>query len=151
MFILEWMGKHSLSIFILITSNIAVILLQGFYWRDPHNNIVSTDLIHQLLARKHLWPYYIWCCLEELRLPFFAEFSWIGSLGCDTIRTEMISQLPEFLIQVRSLSSIIIWEVIILHYYLGPLKEQMLYCIKYNWHTRQIYSLLMALDKIEKI
>lgn len=40
MFILEWMGKHSLTIFILITSNIAVILLQGFYWRDPHNNIV---------------------------------------------------------------------------------------------------------------
>ncbi|XP_070043330.1 uncharacterized protein LOC107786738 isoform X1 [Nicotiana tabacum] len=40
MFILEWMGKHSLSIFILITSNIAVILIQGFYWRDPRNNIV---------------------------------------------------------------------------------------------------------------
>lgn len=40
MFVLEWMGKHSLSIFILITSNIVVILIQGFYWRDPHNNIV---------------------------------------------------------------------------------------------------------------
>ncbi|XP_049375002.1 uncharacterized protein LOC125840058 isoform X1 [Solanum verrucosum] len=40
MFVLEWMGKHSLSIFILITSNIAVIFIQGFYWRDPQNNIV---------------------------------------------------------------------------------------------------------------
>lgn len=40
MFVLEWMGKHSLSIFILITSNIAVIFIQGFYWRDPENNII---------------------------------------------------------------------------------------------------------------
>ncbi|KAJ8570983.1 hypothetical protein K7X08_037955 [Anisodus acutangulus] len=50
MFVLEWMGKHSLSIFILITSNIAVILLQGFYWRDPQNNIVGwvvTQFVHK--------------------------------------------------------------------------------------------------------
>lgn len=37
---LEWMGKHSLAIFILITSNIVVIAIQGFYWEDPENNIV---------------------------------------------------------------------------------------------------------------
>lgn len=37
---LEWMGKHSLSIFILVTSNIAVIAIQGFYWKAPENNIV---------------------------------------------------------------------------------------------------------------
>lgn len=42
MFVLEWMGKHSLGIFILIISNVAVILIQGFYWRDPHNNIVRS-------------------------------------------------------------------------------------------------------------
>ncbi|XP_060176211.1 uncharacterized protein LOC132606649 isoform X1 [Lycium barbarum] len=50
MFVLEWMGKHSLSIFILITSNITVILIQGFYWRDPHNNIVRwvvTQFVHK--------------------------------------------------------------------------------------------------------
>ncbi|KAG5582017.1 hypothetical protein H5410_052644 [Solanum commersonii] len=50
MFILEWMGKHSLSIFILITSNIAVIFIQGFYWRDPQNNIVRwivTQFVHK--------------------------------------------------------------------------------------------------------
>ncbi|KAL3326387.1 hypothetical protein AABB24_037192 [Solanum stoloniferum] len=50
MFVLEWMGKHSLSIFILITSNIAVILIQGFYWRDPQNNIVRwivTRFVHK--------------------------------------------------------------------------------------------------------
>ncbi|XP_028553021.1 heparan-alpha-glucosaminide N-acetyltransferase isoform X3 [Dendrobium catenatum] len=38
--ILEWMGRHSLSIFILVPSNIAIIILQGFYWRTPKNNIV---------------------------------------------------------------------------------------------------------------
>ncbi|EYU37964.1 hypothetical protein ABFS82_02G007100 [Erythranthe guttata] len=39
-FVLEWMGKHSLSIFILVTSNIVVITAQGFYLKSPHNNIV---------------------------------------------------------------------------------------------------------------
>ncbi|XP_070042296.1 uncharacterized protein [Nicotiana tomentosiformis] len=50
MFVLEWMGKHSLGIFILIISNVAVILIQGFYWRDPHNNIVRwivTRYVHK--------------------------------------------------------------------------------------------------------
>jgi len=41
---LEWMGVHSLSIFILLTSNLAIILLQGFYWRTPENNIVSATM-----------------------------------------------------------------------------------------------------------
>ncbi|KAJ8452968.1 hypothetical protein Cgig2_014731 [Carnegiea gigantea] len=44
LFGLEWMGVHSLSIFILLTSNIAIILLQGFYWRTPENNIVSATM-----------------------------------------------------------------------------------------------------------
>ncbi|KAF2302077.1 hypothetical protein GH714_032379 [Hevea brasiliensis] len=38
---LEWMGKHSLSIFVLVTSNIAIIAIQGFYWNKPENNIKS--------------------------------------------------------------------------------------------------------------
>ncbi|CAK9315308.1 unnamed protein product [Citrullus colocynthis] len=38
--VLEWMGKHALSIYILVISNILVIGLQGFYWRSPNNNIV---------------------------------------------------------------------------------------------------------------
>ncbi|XP_057436679.1 uncharacterized protein LOC130729070 [Lotus japonicus] len=37
--VLEWMGKHSLSIFVLVSSNLAVISIQGFYWRKPENNI----------------------------------------------------------------------------------------------------------------
>ncbi|XP_027184852.1 heparan-alpha-glucosaminide N-acetyltransferase-like [Coffea eugenioides] len=44
--VLEWMGKHSLSIFILVTSNIAVIMIQGFYWRAPENNIVHWIITH---------------------------------------------------------------------------------------------------------
>lgn len=42
---LEWMGKHSLSIFVLVSSNLAVIAIQGFYWRKPENNIVSKDIV----------------------------------------------------------------------------------------------------------
>ncbi|XP_051131683.1 uncharacterized protein LOC127251822 isoform X2 [Andrographis paniculata] len=38
--VFEWMGKHSLGIFILITSNIVVIAAQGFYFGAPENNIV---------------------------------------------------------------------------------------------------------------
>nr|GEW35478.1 heparan-alpha-glucosaminide N-acetyltransferase-like isoform X1 [Tanacetum cinerariifolium] len=38
-FAFEWMGKHSLSIFVLVTSNLIVIALQGFYWKSPHNNV----------------------------------------------------------------------------------------------------------------
>lgn len=38
---LEWMGLHSLSIFVLISSNLAIIAIQGFYLTVPENNIVS--------------------------------------------------------------------------------------------------------------
>lgn len=44
--VLEWMGKHSLGIFIIITSNIAVIAIQGFYWKVPENNIVHWIVSH---------------------------------------------------------------------------------------------------------
>ncbi|XP_057517767.1 uncharacterized protein LOC130798685 [Amaranthus tricolor] len=37
---LEWMGVHALSIFVLLTSNLAIIVLQGFYWRTPDNNLI---------------------------------------------------------------------------------------------------------------
>nr|KYP53560.1 Heparan-alpha-glucosaminide N-acetyltransferase [Cajanus cajan] len=37
---LEWMGKHALSIFVLVSSNLAVIAIQGFYWTQPENNII---------------------------------------------------------------------------------------------------------------
>lgn len=39
-YVLEWMGQHSLSIYILVASNIAIIVIQGFYWRTSQNNIV---------------------------------------------------------------------------------------------------------------
>ncbi|XP_058785715.1 uncharacterized protein LOC131660490 [Vicia villosa] len=44
--VLEWMGKHSLSIFVLVSSNLAVIAIQGLYWRKPENNI-----IHLIVSR----------------------------------------------------------------------------------------------------
>ncbi|KAL8248415.1 hypothetical protein R6Q59_005283 [Mikania micrantha] len=43
---LEWMGKHSLSIFILVTSNLIVIAVQGFYWKAPRNNIIYWVVSH---------------------------------------------------------------------------------------------------------
>lgn len=39
---LEWMGIHSLTIFVLISSNIAVVVLQGFYWKTPENNLIHS-------------------------------------------------------------------------------------------------------------
>ncbi|KAL3539096.1 hypothetical protein ACH5RR_002462 [Cinchona calisaya] len=45
-YVLEWMGKHALSIFVLIISNIAVIMIQGFYWKAPENNIVHWIVSH---------------------------------------------------------------------------------------------------------
>lgn len=43
-YLLEWMGNHALSIFVLISSNLAIIAIQGFYFHTPENNIVSVKL-----------------------------------------------------------------------------------------------------------
>ncbi|KAM1457882.1 hypothetical protein ACFX13_035861 [Malus domestica] len=48
-YVLEWMGIHSLTIFVVVTSNLAVIAIQGFYLADPQNNIVHwiiTRFVH---------------------------------------------------------------------------------------------------------
>ncbi|KAH9658248.1 DUF1624 domain-containing protein [Citrus sinensis] len=39
--VFEWMGLHALMIYILVACNILPVLLQGFYWRQPQNNIVD--------------------------------------------------------------------------------------------------------------
>lgn len=39
-FVLEWMGMHSLSIFVLVSSNLAIIAIQGLYLHDPKSNII---------------------------------------------------------------------------------------------------------------
>ncbi|KAK4783229.1 hypothetical protein SAY86_007603 [Trapa natans] len=36
---LEWMGKHSLCNFVLVSSNLAIIAIQGFYWKSPRDNL----------------------------------------------------------------------------------------------------------------
>lgn len=38
--VFEWMGLHALMIYILVACNILPVLLQGFYWRQPQNNIL---------------------------------------------------------------------------------------------------------------
>ncbi|KAK4258481.1 hypothetical protein QN277_004924 [Acacia crassicarpa] len=48
--VLEWMGKHSLSIFVIVSSNLAVIAVEGFYWSMPENNLVHwivTRFVHK--------------------------------------------------------------------------------------------------------
>ncbi|KAK9155428.1 hypothetical protein Sjap_002908 [Stephania japonica] len=37
---LEWMGKHSLMLYILAACNILPMFLHGFYWQKPENNIL---------------------------------------------------------------------------------------------------------------
>jgi len=43
--VLEWMGMHALMIFILATSNVLPVVMQGFYWKQPGNNIVIFPLL----------------------------------------------------------------------------------------------------------
>lgn len=38
---MEWMGRHALMIYILIACNILPVLIQGFYWGDPQNNLLK--------------------------------------------------------------------------------------------------------------
>ncbi|XP_043707844.1 heparan-alpha-glucosaminide N-acetyltransferase-like [Telopea speciosissima] len=38
--VMEWMGMHALMIYILVACNLLPVVLQGFYWRDPRNNIL---------------------------------------------------------------------------------------------------------------
>ncbi|KAJ1275762.1 hypothetical protein BS78_05G161300 [Paspalum vaginatum] len=40
-FPMEWVGKHALIVFVLVACNIAPILLHGFYWREPRNNLLK--------------------------------------------------------------------------------------------------------------
>jgi hypothetical protein len=39
------MGMHALMIFILATSNVLPVVMQGFYWKQPGNNIVIFPLL----------------------------------------------------------------------------------------------------------
>ncbi|KAL6654138.1 hypothetical protein ACP70R_007603 [Stipagrostis hirtigluma subsp. patula] len=38
---MEWIGKHALMIFVLVACNIVPILVHGFYWREPRNNLLK--------------------------------------------------------------------------------------------------------------
>ncbi|KAJ8765021.1 hypothetical protein K2173_010493 [Erythroxylum novogranatense] len=39
-YVFEWMGVHALSIFIVVTSNLAIIAIQGFYRKAPQDNLI---------------------------------------------------------------------------------------------------------------
>ncbi|CAL0308254.1 unnamed protein product [Lupinus luteus] len=39
--ILQWMGKHALMIYILVGCNVFPVLIQGFYWGRPQNNLLK--------------------------------------------------------------------------------------------------------------
>ncbi|KAM3377192.1 heparan-alpha-glucosaminide N-acetyltransferase-like [Capsicum galapagoense] len=38
--VLKWMGTNALLIYVLVSCNILPVILQGFYWRQPENNIL---------------------------------------------------------------------------------------------------------------
>ncbi|KAG6471869.1 hypothetical protein ZIOFF_069316 [Zingiber officinale] len=42
---MEWLGKHALMVYILIGCNILPILVQGFYWEEPRNNLGGDRVI----------------------------------------------------------------------------------------------------------
>lgn len=39
--VMEWMGKHALAIFVLVACNLLPVILLGFYWGKPQNNILT--------------------------------------------------------------------------------------------------------------
>ncbi|XP_042442690.1 heparan-alpha-glucosaminide N-acetyltransferase-like [Zingiber officinale] len=43
---MEWLGKHALMVYILIGCNILPVLVQGFYWEEPRNNLLRLIGIH---------------------------------------------------------------------------------------------------------
>ncbi|CAN6485204.1 unnamed protein product [Victoria cruziana] len=47
--VLEWIGRHSLAIYVLVASNLIFIAVQGFYWSYPENNMINwiTSLVHK--------------------------------------------------------------------------------------------------------
>ncbi|XP_060217270.1 uncharacterized protein LOC132644680 [Lycium barbarum] len=38
--VLKWMGTNALLIYVLVSCNILPVILQGFYWRRPENNLL---------------------------------------------------------------------------------------------------------------
>lgn len=38
---MEWMGKNALVIYVLVACNIFPLFIQGFYWKEPSNNLLS--------------------------------------------------------------------------------------------------------------
>ncbi|WOL00601.1 heparan-alpha-glucosaminide N-acetyltransferase-like isoform X1 [Canna indica] len=38
---MEWLGMHALMIYILIGCNILPVFIQGFYWKEPENNLLK--------------------------------------------------------------------------------------------------------------
>lgn len=38
--VLEWMGIHALPIYVLIACNLVFLIIHGFYWKNPINNLL---------------------------------------------------------------------------------------------------------------
>lgn len=53
-FALEWMGVHALMIYIFAACNILPLIVHGFYWRQPQNNIVSFAVLQ--ISVVLFWP-----------------------------------------------------------------------------------------------
>ena len=56
--VLKWMGMHALLIYVVAACNVVPLILQGFYWANPQNNIVLSATI--------LLPTYLLACLVHI-------------------------------------------------------------------------------------
>lgn len=73
------MGKHALTIYILAASNLLPIILQGFYWSDPRNNIVCfiwPD--HRVNCSFLVWWWSWWCLTLFSWMAAGSDWSWEG-------------------------------------------------------------------------
>ncbi|KAL0363828.1 UNVERIFIED_CONTAM: Heparan-alpha-glucosaminide N-acetyltransferase [Sesamum angustifolium] len=84
--VLEWMGMNALLIYILVACNILPLILQGFYWRDPRNNILSlVGIGNKLNDRLFTWG--IWSMsLGWIAWIWFLNSYMKGSVDCTSAR-----------------------------------------------------------------
>ncbi|KAJ8899063.1 hypothetical protein K2173_010216 [Erythroxylum novogranatense] len=77
----QWMGMNALIIFALAASELCPIVLQGFYWRSPKNNLVDgTKSLLQAMLHSERWGTLAFVILEILFWGLVAGFLHMKSI-----------------------------------------------------------------------
>ncbi|EFJ36540.1 hypothetical protein SELMODRAFT_404643 [Selaginella moellendorffii] len=72
--LLEWMGMNSLIIYTLAATDVLVVFVQGFYWKQPQKNLVTFTREHVFFA---MIPSQRWAMLVYV---LFGICCWVSNL-----------------------------------------------------------------------